>query len=55
MKTAKPLRLNGSPLRFVNAIGETLAVTTLQTTQIKRIDLRGAVLHVNERILTEAA
>ncbi len=42
-------------VEFVNATGETLAVTTLQTTQVKRIDHRGAVLHVNERILTAEA
>lgn len=42
-------------VEFVNATGETLAVETLNTNQVKRIDQRLAVLHVNERILTEAA
>lgn len=42
-------------VEFVNATGETIAVETLPTDHVKRIDQRSAVLHVNEQVLSEAA
>jgi TATA-binding protein-associated factor Taf7 len=42
-------------VEFINAVGETLAVETLLAVNVKPIDQRHAVLHVNEQLLNKAA